>query len=104
MNTEHPSLASPTLVMFFLATGENATIEIPANQLNQVQKRSNETASILRGPTWRWRLKEKTYVFVMERKAHHELGIWNICHWQNIKGGKRWVQGCYKNEMILQST
>ncbi len=103
MHTEHLSFSSPALVMFFLATGENPTREVPDNHLIPAQKRSYETASILRGPTWRWRLKETTYVFVMERQAHQENGIWNICHWQNIKGGKRWVQGCYKNERIHQS-
>lgn len=103
MHTEHHSLDSPVLVMFFLATGENVTREVPDNHLIPVQKRSCETASILRGPNWRFRLKETTYVFVMERQAHPEHGIWNICNWQNIKGGKRWVQGCYKKERIHQS-
>ena len=103
MHTEHHSLDSPALVMFFLATGENAAKEIQHNHRMPVQKRNCETASILRGPNWRWRLKETTYVFVMERQAHQEHGIWNICHWQNVKGGKRWVQVCYKNERIHQS-
>ncbi|MBK6482641.1 MAG: hypothetical protein KBF32_04640 [Chitinophagales bacterium] len=102
MHTENLSFATPAMVMFFMSTGENATREIPGNHL-PVQKRSYEPISILRGPAWRLLLKETTYVFVMERQAHPEHGIWNICHWQNIKGGKRWVQGCYKNERIHHS-